>query len=78
MIAVRGRIQREGDVVHLVAQRLTDLSAGSVTARCHSRYRTDGAISSVTAAQDLIRATFLCEGQTAASMILMAALIISE
>jgi error-prone DNA polymerase len=27
MIAVRGRIQREGDVVHLVAQRLTDLSA---------------------------------------------------
>nr|WP_047581538.1 error-prone DNA polymerase [Methylobacterium sp. ZNC0032] len=27
MIAVRGRIQREGEVVHLVAQRLTDLSA---------------------------------------------------
>ncbi len=27
MIAVRGRIQREGDVVHLVAQRITDLSA---------------------------------------------------
>jgi error-prone DNA polymerase len=27
MIAVRGRIQREGDVVHLVAERLTDLSA---------------------------------------------------
>jgi error-prone DNA polymerase len=26
MIAVRGRIQREGDVVHLVAQHLTDLS----------------------------------------------------
>ncbi|MGY4501205.1 hypothetical protein ACVWYH_005136 [Bradyrhizobium sp. GM24.11] len=26
MIAVRGRIQREGDVVHLVARRLTDLS----------------------------------------------------
>ena len=26
MIAVRGRIQREGEVVHLVAQRLTDLS----------------------------------------------------
>jgi hypothetical protein len=26
MIAVRGRIQREGDVVHLVAQRLIDLS----------------------------------------------------
>ena len=27
MIAVRGRIQREGEVVHLVAQRLSDLSA---------------------------------------------------
>ena len=26
MIAVRGRIQREGEVVHLVAQRLLDLS----------------------------------------------------
>lgn len=27
MIAVRGRIQREGEVVHLVAQRFTDISA---------------------------------------------------
>jgi error-prone DNA polymerase len=27
MMAVRGRIQREGEVVHLVAQQLTDLSA---------------------------------------------------
>ncbi|MBE0704601.1 MAG: DNA polymerase-like protein [Afipia sp.] len=27
MLAVRGRIQREGAVVHLVAQRITDLSA---------------------------------------------------
>lgn len=27
MIAVRGCLQREGEVVHLVAQRLTDLSA---------------------------------------------------
>jgi error-prone DNA polymerase len=27
MIAVQGRIQREGEVVHLVAQHLTDLSA---------------------------------------------------
>jgi error-prone DNA polymerase len=27
MIAVRGRIQREGEVVHLVAHRLVDLSA---------------------------------------------------
>lgn len=27
MMAVRGRIQREGDVVHLVAQRIMDLSA---------------------------------------------------
>jgi error-prone DNA polymerase len=27
MIAVRGRIQREGEVVHLVAQRIVDLSA---------------------------------------------------
>jgi error-prone DNA polymerase len=27
MIAVRGRIQREGEVVHLVAKRFTDLSA---------------------------------------------------
>jgi error-prone DNA polymerase len=31
MIAVRGRIQREGDVVHLVAHRLTDLSADLAT-----------------------------------------------
>lgn len=29
MMAVRGHIQREGDVVHLVAQRMTDLSADS-------------------------------------------------
>jgi len=27
MIAVQGRIQREGEVVHLVANHLTDLSA---------------------------------------------------
>jgi error-prone DNA polymerase len=27
MIAVQGLIQREGDVVHLVANQLTDLSA---------------------------------------------------
>jgi error-prone DNA polymerase len=27
MIAVQGRIQREGDVVHLVTNQLTDLSA---------------------------------------------------
>ena len=27
MIAVRGRVQREGEVVHLVVQRVTDLSA---------------------------------------------------
>ena len=27
MMAVRGRIQREGEVVHLIAQRLTDLSS---------------------------------------------------
>jgi error-prone DNA polymerase len=27
MLAVQGRIQREGEVVHLVAQQLTDLSA---------------------------------------------------
>ncbi len=35
MMAVRGRIQREGEVVHLVAQRITDLSAelASVGAR---------------------------------------------
>jgi error-prone DNA polymerase len=31
MIAVRGRIQREGDVIHLVANRLTDLSAELAT-----------------------------------------------
>ena len=31
MIAVRGRIQREGEVVHLVAQRLMDLSAELAT-----------------------------------------------
>jgi error-prone DNA polymerase len=31
MIATRGRIQREGEVVHLVAHRLTDLSADLAT-----------------------------------------------
>jgi error-prone DNA polymerase len=31
MIAVRGRIQREGEVVHLVAHRLTDLSTELAT-----------------------------------------------
>lgn len=31
MIAVRGRIQREGEVVHLVVQTLTDLSAELAT-----------------------------------------------
>jgi error-prone DNA polymerase len=31
MIAVRGRIQREGEVIHLVAQRLVDLSAELAT-----------------------------------------------
>jgi len=31
MIAVRGRIQREGEVVHLVAHRLPDLSAELAT-----------------------------------------------
>jgi error-prone DNA polymerase len=31
MLAVRGRIQREGEVVHLVAQHLTDLSAELAT-----------------------------------------------
>ena len=37
MLAVRGRIQREGEVVHLVARHLTDLSAAlaSVGARHH-------------------------------------------
>jgi error-prone DNA polymerase len=29
MLAINGKIQREGDVVHLVAQRLFDLSDGS-------------------------------------------------
>ncbi len=33
MLAVRGRIQREGEVVHLVAQQLTDLSDGSCERR---------------------------------------------
>ena len=31
MIAVRGRVQREGEVVHLVAHRLVDLSAELAT-----------------------------------------------
>ncbi|MDE8345370.1 MAG: OB-fold nucleic acid binding domain-containing protein [Acidocella sp.] len=45
MISVYGRIQREGDVVHLVAHRLTDLSGelhsigerdGAASVSCHS------------------------------------------
>lgn len=36
MIAARGRIQREGEVVHLVAQRLTDLSAELASVGQHS------------------------------------------
>ena len=35
MIAVRGRIQREGEVVHLVAHRLVDLSAELATVGSH-------------------------------------------
>ena len=31
MLAVRGRIQREGEVVHLVARQLADLSADLAT-----------------------------------------------
>lgn len=50
MIAVQGRVQREGEVVHLVAHRLTDLSAelASLAGRepdfsgPHNRVRTGG------------------------------------
>ena len=48
LIAVQGRIQREGEVVHLVAHRLVDLSAELATRRQPatrlSRCRMDAAI----------------------------------
>ena len=44
MIAVRGRIQREGEVVHLVALRLVDLSQPSAAATRLSLCRMDAAI----------------------------------
>ena len=60
MMAVHGRIQREGEVVHLVAQRLHDLSGiwpASASATPPSRCRTAAATSSITAARAMIRAT---------------------
>lgn len=41
MIAVRGSVQREGEVIHLVAQRLTDLFAELASATELFRCRTD-------------------------------------
>jgi error-prone DNA polymerase len=57
MMAVRGRIQREGEVVHLVAHRLTDLSntLASAAATPTSRCRTGTAISFAAVAQEPIR-----------------------
>jgi DNA polymerase III alpha subunit len=53
MIAVRGRIQREGEVVHLVAHRLVDLSAELATVGARDaafRCRMDAATKSHTPA----------------------------
>jgi hypothetical protein len=55
MMSVRGRIQREGEVVHSVAHHLTDLwselaSVGEQNGTAVFRCRTDGAIRSATAA----------------------------
>ena len=61
MMAVHGRIQREGEVVHLVAHRLIDLSAelASVgSAMRPSRCRTAAATSSLMPAAGPIRANY--------------------
>ncbi|WP_370637333.1 hypothetical protein [Phyllobacterium chamaecytisi] len=59
MLNIKGRIQREGDVVHLVANRLTDLSSelASVGARIR-RFpcRMDAATNSIMAVLVTIRA----------------------
>ena len=60
MMAVHGRIQREGEVVHLVAHRVTDLSDAltSVGGRDTTfPCRIGAAISFATAARDKIRAS---------------------
>jgi hypothetical protein len=65
MIAVRGRIQREGEVVHLVAHRLIDLSAELATvaaATRPSRCRMVAATKSHAPAEALIRASYRPRG----------------
>ena len=60
MIAVRGRIQREGEVVHLVAHRLVDLSAELATVGSRDAAfpcRMDAATKSHTPAAAPIRAS---------------------
>jgi hypothetical protein len=59
MFAVQGRIQREGDGVHLVAQHLTDLSAelaGVGESDDGFRCRTDAATNSIMAVPASTRA----------------------
>ena len=59
MIGVHGRIQREGEVVHLVAHRLTDLSAispASASATPRFRCRMAAATNSIMAVPVSIRA----------------------
>jgi error-prone DNA polymerase len=62
MIGVQGRVQREGEVVHLVAQQLTDLSAElqpSASATAASPRRTGSRTNSITAARASTRAACL-------------------
>jgi error-prone DNA polymerase len=59
MIAVRGHVQREGEVVHLVAQKLVDLSAELATVGAATRpfpRRVAAGIRSPTRAADPTRA----------------------
>jgi error-prone DNA polymerase len=62
MFAVKGKIQPEGEVVHLVAHSLTDLSAelpASATGTWPSRCPTAAATIFITAAQHPIRGIWL-------------------
>jgi hypothetical protein len=66
--SVKGRIQREGEVVHLVANHLTDLppsSRPSASAMLASRCRTVAVTNSITAVRGSISAQPAAEGPEA-------------
>ena len=75
MIAVKGRVQREGEVVHLVAHRITDLSARAGQRRRSRtrrfRCRMDAGTSSTTGRRRPIRAVCRRRGCARATYIFL-------